>query len=169
MKIRTVLVAMISLGLVGCTPVVSQSLRREADRSLSFAALQANPQKWQGETVILGGEVLAVFPANGGSWLWVQQKELDAQLRPVDQPEYGGQFWVSSSRFLPDYDYVRGRKVTVAGTVSGQKDNAPLISARELHLWEHPFELHTVPPDWFQPPYLHWYIPPYFDPYMHSF
>ncbi|OPX19500.1 MAG: hypothetical protein BZ151_08910 [Desulfobacca sp. 4484_104] len=169
MKIRDLIGIVICLALASCGPVISTPVLDQADRSLSFEELQQQPDKWEGRLVVLGGEIMSVSLANGGSWLWVSQQELGPKLRPLDHAPSGGQFVVQSTETLNPSYYVKGRKVTVAGTVSGQQDKALLLVPQQIYLWEYPFELRTVPPDWFQPPYLHWFEPPYFDPYMHSF
>lgn len=169
MRILLPMVVGVCLGLGGCGPVISKAILSQADRDLSFAQLQAQPQKWRGKVVVLGGEVMSVSPANGGSWLWVHQQELGPKLRPLDKSGYGGQFLVYSPKFLNSSYYVKRRKITVAGAVRGQKDNALLINAKQLYLWEYPFELHSVPPDWYAPPFKKWFTPPYFDPYVPSY
>ncbi|MFP3868554.1 MAG: Slp family lipoprotein [Desulfobacteraceae bacterium] len=169
MKLRVLIGILLGLSLGGCGPVISKSVLSQADRSLGFEELQSNPQKWRGQVVVLGGEVMSVSPANGGSWLWVSQQELGPKLRPLDKTPSGGQFLVQSPQYLNKSHYVKGRKVTVAGKVGGPKDNTLLLIPEQIYLWEYPFELLTVPPDWFHPPFRHWYEPPYFDPYIHSF
>lgn len=168
-KIQVLLVVMLGFGLMGCGPVISKNILNQADRGVDFAQLQTQPQKWRGQVVVLGGKVMSVSMADGGSWLWVNQQELGPKLWPLDKSASGGQFVVFSPKFLNSSYYVQGRKVTVAGTVRGQKDKALLIDAKEIHLWEYPFELHSVPPDWYAPPYEHWFVPPYFDPYVPTY
>ncbi|MBW1985845.1 MAG: Slp family lipoprotein [Deltaproteobacteria bacterium] len=169
MNIRALVGILLCLSLGSCGPVISQSILSQADCSLSFEELQSHPDTWRGQVVVLGGEVMAVTYADSGSWLWVSQQQLGPKFRPLDNSPSGGQFVVHSPQYLNTSYYVKNRKVTVAGTVSGQKDKALLLIPKQIYLWEYPFELYTVPPEWFRPPYKHWYEPPYFDPYIHSF
>lgn len=156
--------------LAGCGPVISPNLMRQAGPPVNFAELAAQPEKFPGRTVVLGGEVMSVKPQNGGSLLLVDQRPLDAQLRPVEKAASGGSLAVASDRWLASDAYVPQRKVTVAGVVQGRLNGAPLIKAREIYLWEHPFKLIAVPPEWYDndPVMEYWYTPPYFDPWRSS-
>jgi starvation-inducible outer membrane lipoprotein len=158
----------LALALAGCGPAISTGLQREAGPPPSFAELQAHPEQFQGRLEIMGGEVMQVQPIAGGSWLWVNQMRLDEQLRPVHGAASGGTFLVESSRWLDPGEYVQKRKVTVAGVVEGRRDGWLLLKARQMHLWEYPYELVAVPPSYYgnDPNLEHWYTPPYFNPYI---
>ena len=41
---------------MGCTHIISESVRQQAQPPLSFAELRTNPEALKGRTVILGGE-----------------------------------------------------------------------------------------------------------------
>lgn len=156
--------------LAGCGPAISPNLTRQAGPPVNFAELAAQPENFQGRTVVLGGEVMSVKPKNGGSLLMVDQRPLDAQLRPVEKSASGGSLAVASDRWLAPDAYVPKRKVTVAGVVQGRLNGAPLIKARQIYLWEHPFKLIAVPPAWYNYNSVmeYWYTPPYFDPWRPS-
>ena len=163
------LVAVVLAFVIGCGPAISPQLVRQAGPAVNFAELSAQPEQFQGRTVVLGGEVMSVQPRNGCSLLLVDQRPLDAQLRPLDKSASGGTLAVLSDRWLSPDDYVPKRKVTVAGLVQGRLESAPLIKAREIYLWEHHFKMVAVPPAWYDydPTMEYWYTPPYFDPWRH--
>ena len=167
---KKVLGAVLAFFMAGCGPVISPNLLRQAGPAVNFAEVTAHPEKFEDRTVVLGGEVISVKPQNGGSLLLVDQRPLDAQLRPVDKSASGGSLAVVSDRWLAPDAYVPKRKVTVAGVVQGRLDGAPLLKARQLYLWEHPFKLVAVPPEWYDydPVMEYWYTPPYFDPWRPS-
>ncbi|MBM4286075.1 MAG: hypothetical protein FJ128_12660 [Deltaproteobacteria bacterium] len=149
----------------GCAPAVSPELARQAAPGLTFAALAAHPETYRGKMVLLGGEVMDVQPAEGGSLLRVNQKELDAAWRPVEAPVSGGTFLVHSAGRLSPDDYTPRRKVTVAGVAAGKRHGLPLIQARQIHLWERPEQLDDFLREWFGKDMEYWYTRPYFDPW----
>jgi outer membrane lipoprotein len=159
--------ALVLVILSGCGPVISSNLLRQAGSPADFAALQAHPEQYQGRVVILGGEVMGVRIKNGGSLLMVSQKPLDPQLRPVEAQVSGGSFLVESDLWLAPDAYVPQRKVTVAGIFEGRPQGTPLLRAREIYLWEHPFKLIAIPKEWYDPSLEYWYTPPYYDPWRH--
>jgi starvation-inducible outer membrane lipoprotein len=138
---------------------------QQTDSTLSFVELRADPGKYQGKTLVLGGEVMKVQLQDGKSLLWVSQKELDSRLRPVDAPIVGGTFLVESEDWLSPDTYVPKRKVTVAGVVLGQRDGFPLLRARQIYLWEYPYKMDDLLKEWIDPSMSYWYTPPYFDPW----
>ncbi len=162
--------AVLVLFLAGCGPVISPTLLRQASPAVNFAELLVQPEKFKGRVVVLGGEVISVTPKNGGSLLMMDQSPLDAQLRPVEKAASGGSLAVASDRWLAPDAYVPHRKVTVAGVVQGRLNGAVLLKARQIYLWEHPFKLIAVPPEWYDnnPAMEYWYTPPYFDPWNPS-
>jgi starvation-inducible outer membrane lipoprotein len=160
----------LSLVLMGCGPVISPAITRQIVSPPTFAALRTDTEAYLGQTVLLGGEVVSVTVQNGGSLLEVDQRELDATLRPVDVPVSGGSFFVESEEWLSPRSYVPRRKVTVAGEVKGRYRGAPLLKAKEIHLGDYPrWEkwYYPVPREWYHhdPALEHWFTPPYFDPW----
>jgi outer membrane lipoprotein len=153
--------------LAGCGPVISQQYIKEAASRVDVAALKAQPEKYQGQLVILGGEIVENLRKKDQSLLTINQKELDVKLRPLDADAYGGIFLVESNSWLEPDTYVPNRKITVAGVVVGQQNGVPLLQARQIYLWEHPFKLIAVPPEWYgnDPAMEYWYTPPYYDPW----
>jgi len=154
----------------GCGPTISSQQAKEGGGPVSFRDLQANPQRYQGQTVVLGGEVVTVSMKNGGSLLEVSPRPLDRRLWPLDQADSSGSFFVASDQWLSPGFYVPKRKVTVTGVVQGQTKGSPLLQAREIHLWEYPrWEkwFYPVPREWYNydPALEKWNTPPMFDPW----
>lgn len=164
---------LVVLAFAGCAPAISTGLVQQAATETgapaNFAALQANPENYQGKLVILGGEVISVTLKNGKSLLALNQRELDSQLQPYG-PGYGGTFYVKSDTLLPPSLYVPQRKVTVAGVVQGTLDGTPFLEARQVHIGDYPpWEkwYYPVPREWYDgdPALEYWFTPPYFDPW----
>jgi starvation-inducible outer membrane lipoprotein len=160
------------VALAGCATTVSTTMQPETGPRVGFGELAAHPEKYQGQTKILGGEVMQVQPLGQGSLLSVDQHDLDSHLFPATGAS-GGTFLVESDEWLSPGTYLPKSKVTVAGVVAGQKNGFLLLKAKKIHLWEGPtWEkwYYPVPRDWYDydPNLEYWYTPPYFDPWRGS-
>jgi len=161
------LVLLLGWALWGCAPAISERVQAQADHHLQFPDIQEHPAKYQGKLVILGGEVAnARTSPDGGTLILVNEKELDPELRPVHGNVYGGAFYVKSKQWLEPDRYMRDRKITVAGFVTKPEGRTPVIEAKRIHLWEHPYHVTAVPKSWFRddPEMKSWFSSPYFDP-----
>ena len=152
------------LFLSGCAHVISKNLRAEADPALSFSRVLQNPEAFKGKTVIWGGEVVETTNQKDGSTLIeVLERRLDRQGEPDEASPSQGRFLVQSQDYLDPYVYRRGRKVTVAGVILGQKMKPlgemdyryPLVSIKQLHLW----------PLYYYAPAPYYPYPYYYDPW----
>lgn len=156
--------------LAGCAAaVISPSLEQQAGPPLSFAALSAHPEEYQGRLVIFGGEVMSVQPLGQGSLMTVNQQELSRLGDPRGAPS-GGTFVVESDQYLNPNTYEPKSTVKVAGVVQGRRDGLLLLKAREVifnapPVWEKWY--YPVPREWYDydPNLEYWFTPPYFDPY----
>jgi starvation-inducible outer membrane lipoprotein len=159
----------LSVALAGCAPAISPTLQQESGPRVSFAELAANPEKYQGQTKVLGGEVMQVQPLGQGSLLSMDQHELDSHLFPSGAAS-GGTFLVESDEWLSPSAYQPKSKVTVAGVVAGKKNGLLVLKAKQIRVWEGPrWEkwYYPVPREWYgsDPNLEYWYTPPYFDPW----
>ena len=155
--------------LAACAPAISPALQQESGPKVGFAELAAHPDKYQGQTKILGGEVMQVQPLGRGSLLSLDQHELDSHLFPGGGAS-GGTFLVESDEWLNPATYQPKSKVTVAGVVAGQRNGLLVLKARQIKFWEGPtWEkwYYPVPPEWYDydPSMEYWFTPPYFDPW----
>src|SRR4030042_5377987 len=107
-------ILLLSLALTGCVPAISTSLQQEAGPPVSFAALSAHPEEYQGRLVILGGEVMSVQPLGQGSLMTVNQQELGELGNPKGAPS-GGTVLVESDQWLSPGTYQPRSTVKVAG------------------------------------------------------
>ena len=157
------------VALAGCASTVSTTMQPETGPRVGFAELAAHPEKYQGQTKILGGEVMQVEPLGQGSLLSMDQHDLDSHLFPAAGAS-GGTFLVESDEWLSPDTYLPKSRVTVAGVVVGQKNDYLLLKAKQIHFWEGPrWEkwYYPVPPEWYNydPNLEYWFTPPYFDPW----
>ncbi len=128
--------------LGGCASVVPRELRKEVDRSISFAELKMNPDAYLGRTVVLGGEIIETENLPDETQLEMLQKPLGDGDRPVDTGWSEWRFLISYAGYLDPANYSSGRCVTAVGEVLGSKSlkigeaeyQAPIISGKFLHL-----------------------------------
>ena len=125
------------VALAGCASAVSTTMQPETGPKVGFAELAAYPENYQGQTKILGGEVMQVQPLGQGSLLSVDQRDLDSHLFPAAGAS-GGTFLVESDEWLSPNTYLPKSTVTVAGVVAGQKNGFLLLKAKKIHFWEGP-------------------------------
>jgi starvation-inducible outer membrane lipoprotein len=62
--------------------MLSSRVRQQADPTIPFAQLHAQPEACIGRTVILGGEIVRVWNVPGATWFDVAHHP----LHPEDQP-----------------------------------------------------------------------------------
>jgi outer membrane lipoprotein len=137
---------LLSLTLAACAPTISNQLRQQADASLSFPVLSADPEAYQGKIVILGGVIAQTTAKTGQTELEIVQKPLDSFNVPETSDTSQGRFLVLAEQFLDPLIYKKDRKITVAGEVTGSEVRKldtleyryPVIKSLELKLWPPP-------------------------------
>jgi outer membrane lipoprotein len=122
---------------------LSKQTRSEIDRTVTFSELRKHPDSFVGTVVVLGGEIVAIENEQNTTLLELLQKRTDLFMRPRDEDATEGRFLVLASGFLDPAVYKEGRRITVAGQVSGKRTQRlgnidyvyPLLQAKELYLW----------------------------------
>lgn len=172
--LTAVTVVCIALGGWGCASVISQDLLRQADQSVRFEDLRAEPERYEGKIVLLGGMIVSTKNQPTGTLLEIVQKPLDFEKRPSGGDTTYGRFLALHDGYLDPAIYAEGRDVTVAGPVIGRREQPlgeitysyPLLQAQEIHLWPVPTEdpIYPYPPGgwWGYPP---WWRYPYWGPW----
>ena len=130
--------------LAACASAISQQGMKQADPSISFQALQKEPERFKGKVVLVGGQIVAVTSKEGETWIEVLQQPLDWQQKPEATDVSYGRFLARFTDFRDPVIYVPGRKITVLGEVQGKKVQTlreieysyPVILPRESHLWK---------------------------------
>jgi outer membrane lipoprotein len=128
----------------GCAHVISKDLRAKADPSLTFKQVLRNPEAYKNRTVIWGGEIVRTLNQKDGTTLVeVFQKPLGWRGEPKDGGLSDGRFLILVEKYLDPYLFRRGRKITAAGEILGEKIRPlgemdyryPLLLGKEIHLW----------------------------------
>lgn len=128
--------------IIGCAHVISQTVRDEVDTELTPEMLFRDPDAYRGKTVLLGGVVISAKNTDEGTYIEVVQKPLDYRGKPKDTDISFGRFLVLHKGYLDPAIYSPGRKLTVAGEVSGKRVKPlgelqyayPLIKSKELRI-----------------------------------
>ena len=153
---------------------------RAAAMPVDFPDLMANPERFRGETVILGGEIIDAVPTANGTRLNVLQTRTDAAERPGSSDTSQGRFVAMYQGFLDPAIYATGRQVTVAGTVAGAQaqtvgntqQTQPLINAQQVYLWPQPQpRYYYAPGPYYYYPFYNpfWPYEPFYEPYYEPF
>lgn len=140
------LLSLLCLAFSACAPAISKQVRQQADQSLSFPVLSADPEAYKGKIVILGGVIAQITTKPEQTELEIVQKNLDASGEPETTDTSYGRFLVIADRFLDPLIYKKDRKITVAGEVTGSEVRKldtleyryPVIKSLELKLWPPP-------------------------------
>jgi outer membrane lipoprotein len=126
-----------------CSPI-SSSLRKGANRQLNYPTAQASPQQYVGQLVIWGGIIVQTTTvAPQGTEVEVMATPLTSSERPVYEGYSMGRFLIKTPQFLDPLIYSQGKRITVAGVITGQ-ETRPLgpaqymyivLEPRQIHLW----------------------------------
>lgn len=135
---------LLAVAVSGCAHIISKETLNEVDKEISFGDLIEDPAKYNGKTVLLGGVIVKTDNKKDGTLLELYQTELNSYGEPVNIDHSEGRFLALDKRFLDSEIYRAGRKVTVAGSVSGAKViklgetdyTCPYLLVKEMHLWK---------------------------------
>lgn len=167
------LISCLVLTGMGCTHVVSETLRQQAQPPVSFAELRSNPEALKGRTVIMGGEILQTTNLRDATRIEVLQRPLNVSEAPQLTDTTGGRFMALCKEYLDPAIYAQHRRITVAGQVMGTYEGKvgeadytyPLISCEETHVFPSATtELlkYAADPWWYSRPYYYpWVVGAY--------
>jgi outer membrane lipoprotein len=151
--------------LSGCAHVISSGMREQARKDLSFSAVLANPEAYEGETVIWGGTVINTLNEEGLTLIKVLQIPIDYSGMPEDEEMSQGRFLARVHGYADPEVYRKGRMLTLAGKIAGKRLEAlgemeyayPLVDVKEIYLWKQYYGPYGAYP----PPYRYWFGYPY--------
>jgi outer membrane lipoprotein len=128
----------------GCAYPISQHYREEAKEGLTFPTVLKDPTAYAGSVVLWGGTIIDTVTLSEGSEIFVLQTPLDYREKPEADIYSQGRFIARSSSFLDPEIYKNGRRITLAGEITGKvtlplgksKYTYPVVAIKELHLWK---------------------------------
>ncbi len=160
----------------GCAYPVSRELREEADKNLTLATVLQDPTPYVGSLVIWGGEIIKTTNVGNGTEILILDSPLDSLGMPKGTEFSSGRFVARSPQFLEPALYKGGKKITIAGEITGEETRPfdktdyayPVVMVKQLHLWDsNQFRFSYDP--YYPYPYGDWYgrqNAPYFE-YLH--
>src|SRR5262245_5022418 len=160
------LIGWLALTGMGCTHIISETVRQQAQPPVSFAELRTNPEALKGRTVIVGGEILQTTNLREGTRLEVLQRPLSESEAPKLTQTTGGRSMAFCKEYLDPAVYGQQRRITIAGQVLSTYDGKvgeadytyPLISCQETHIFPPaPAEVlwYAANPWWYGGPYYY--------------
>lgn len=173
---KTLITLMSMVILTGCAHVISKETLKETDENVTFKELRKDPSVYRGRLILLGGVVVRAINEKNGTLLEVYQTKLESGGKPIDLDRSEGRFMALYKGFLDGEIYRKGREVTIAGTVEGEKTmrlgeihyKYPYLTVKEIHLWKKEPQINDLDPWGPWGPY--WYDPHWRwrDPYWHN-
>jgi outer membrane lipoprotein len=169
---QILLLFILSLMFLSCSPVLNREYMREGSREVSFQLLRENPEAQKGRLFILGGVIVRTKFTAAGS-------QIEAMYVPVNGSGYFKESGRSEGRFLavlpedrtmldPEV-YSRGRRVTLAGEfvelqsgwIGEMEYVYPVFEIKQIYLWPMENPYYPAPyyyyDPWFYPyPYYYW-------------
>lgn len=141
---RFIFAVILSVLMAACAGGISKQVRSQVTYTGGFADLQQRPDRYVGETVILGGRVIETRVAQGLTELVILHLELNSSDRPALKDQSQGRYLVQAQQFLDPALYPQGTLITVVGRVQGSEDRAidrmtyayPVIQLLEIKKWE---------------------------------
>lgn len=139
------LIVAVPLILEGCTSYpISKKYREEVTPAVTFENVLADPDKYKGNVVIWGGDIIQTENDSTGGSLVVLQIPLDNNERPAQKRYSQGRFIARSSHFLDPEIFKNGTTITIAGQVAGSKKipidkllyNYPVITIKQVFIWQ---------------------------------
>lgn len=137
------------VGLAGCHryQVIPDQLKSQVNQEVKFAEIKRNPSRYQGETVVFGGEVLRATRLQDRTRIDVLQLPLSQDLVPgVNRASSEGRFiaFDQKGEILDPAVLQEGTRVTIIGEIQspiseplGEADyQYPTLAIRDMTVWD---------------------------------
>lgn len=154
--------------MAGCSgvSVVPAILEEQVNQEISFTDVFHDPQKYRGEILVFGGQVLSVKLLKHSTQIEILQLPLNRSMKPGESLQYSqGRFLAIEEEFLDPATLPFGTRVTVVGEVSGMMTlpldettyDFPTLVIKQLTVWPTDLPYQATRP--------YPYIYPYWGPY----
>jgi len=101
----------------GCSPILSPTVMKKVDATLTFKKVIQDPDAYKGKTVFWGGEIIQVLPQDEMTVVEILQMPLGLRGKPHEVSASEGKFLVLFREYLDFSHFNKGRKITVAGEI----------------------------------------------------
>lgn len=132
---------------------IDRTYMREAAQNVTVPMVQNELKKYDSAIVIWGGIVLSDINDSSGSNLVIMETSLDDAGYPMEANLPRGRFIARTRLFLDPEIYRKGRRVTLAGQVTGLSTRKmgdgtyayPILDIKELRYWRYYQEYYDEP------------------------
>ena len=139
--------------LAACAKAIPSDVLTNVDHAISFERLIKNPEAFTGKTILLGGTIVRTENDPEKTTLIILQHDLDSDLKPLNNDDSRGRFMVTAPEFLDPAIFVKGRRISAVGRVTGSETRPlngisymyPVIEKTYLHLWPHEYVVDSKP------------------------
>jgi len=130
--------------LAGCaTAPFPESVMRSVNRALTVAELRQDSGAYQGQRVIVGGDIISTQPRAGLTEVELLTHPLGNGDEPRHTDQSDGRVLIRTNQFLDPAVYARDRRLTVVGPVVGAEERRigelpyryPIIEGEYIKLW----------------------------------
>jgi outer membrane lipoprotein len=159
-KFKPFLLFILFLFISGCAHVISKEIRDHSDLSLTLRQVRQNPNDYKGKSVVWGGDIVQTTNQKDGTTLIeVFQRPLGRRGEPKETLSSEGRFLILVEKYLDPYIYRRGKRITVAGEMMGEKIKPlgemdyryPLLLSKQIYLWEDYYYQYPPPYYYYDP------------------
>jgi len=156
--------------MAGCSgvQVVPKDMEDRVNRDISFVQLLESPLPYNGQILVVGGQVLSAKRLKNSTRIAILQLPLNPDMKPVESlQESQGRFLALQEEFLDPATLPLGTRVTVVGEVSGMVNlplddttyDFPTLVIKRLTVWPATSTYRGIQPY----PYPYW--GPYWGPF----
>lgn len=139
----------LSLMFGGCSQyqVIPKGLENQVNHTLDFKQIRENPENYQGELMVVGGEVLSVNRKQDATRIEVLQLPLNDDFTPaIHRTKTQGRFIALSKGKDPLDPAVleKGRAISIVGEIIGRETiqvgedskEVPIFGIKDLTIWD---------------------------------
>jgi outer membrane lipoprotein len=168
---RLVLLALGSIVLMGAgcamRPIAEVYRQQAAAENVTFPMVLENPDVYKGYVVLWGGIIISTKNLKKGTDITVLETPLHGNERPTSRSHSQGRFIARSAKLRDPEIYRPGKKITVAGVVSGKEAHPlgettytyPVLEVKQIVLWQSRHYRHGYPYYWWGPGWDYWWGP----------
>lgn len=116
------------------------AIRTAPPEDIQLPDVRGNVGAHKNAPVRWGGTIQAIENKEQGTWLEIEERELDKYGKPAAGSPSDGRFVAQINDSLDSTIYAPGREITVAGPLEGQiekpSSSLPLVETKEHYLWD---------------------------------
>jgi len=176
------LIVLSAFFLVSCAHIISKENVDLSVKDVPFSKIQETPESYMDRIFVLGGFIAKTVNTKQGSEIEIVQNPIDSFGSVIERDLSEGRFIVTTTKHLDRLIYIKGRSITMAGKLIGNRKsmldeseyNYPVFELKEIYLWkeEKLYPYYNYDPYYWYGPYYpfspyYWYGPYYPRPYIY--